>query len=59
MVGELAKARAYRRQLGAQLFHLRRERPRGGTLRQGIERKLKQRIPQIKGISSPQLLPLA
>ena len=29
------------------------------TLRQGIERKLKQRIPQIKGISSPQLLPLA
>lgn len=28
------------------------------TLRQGIERKLKQRIPQIKGISSPQLLPL-
>lgn len=29
------------------------------TLRQGIERKLKQRIPQIKGISSPQLLPLS
>lgn len=29
------------------------------TLRQGIERKLKQRIPQIKGISSPQLLPRA
>ena len=29
------------------------------TLRQGIERKLKQRIPQIKGISSPQLTPLA
>lgn len=29
------------------------------TLRQGIERKLKQRIPQIKGISSPQLAPLA
>jgi Fe-S cluster biogenesis protein NfuA/rhodanese-related sulfurtransferase/glutaredoxin len=29
------------------------------TLRQGIERKLKQRIPQIKGISSPQLVPLA
>ena len=27
------------------------------TLRQGIERKLKQRIPQIKGISSPQLAP--
>lgn len=27
------------------------------TLRQGIERKLKQRIPQIKGISSPQLQP--
>jgi Fe-S cluster biogenesis protein NfuA/rhodanese-related sulfurtransferase/glutaredoxin len=29
------------------------------TLRQGIERKLKQRIPQIKGIASPQLTPLA
>lgn len=29
------------------------------TLRQGIERKLKQRIPQIKGISSPQLQPSA
>ncbi len=29
------------------------------TLRQGIERKLMQRIPQIKGISSPQLAPLA
>lgn len=29
------------------------------TLRQGIERKLKQRIPQIKGISSPQLQPTA
>ncbi len=27
------------------------------TLRQGIERKLKQRIPQIKGIRSPQLVP--
>ena len=27
------------------------------TLRQGIERKLKQRIPQLKGISSPQLTP--
>jgi Fe-S cluster biogenesis protein NfuA len=27
------------------------------TLRQGIERKLKQRIPQIRGISSPQLAP--
>lgn len=27
------------------------------TLRQGIERKLKQRIPQIRGISSPQLTP--
>jgi Fe-S cluster biogenesis protein NfuA/rhodanese-related sulfurtransferase/glutaredoxin len=29
------------------------------TLRQGIERKLKLRIPQIKGIASPQLTPLA
>ena len=29
------------------------------TLRQGIERKLKLRIPQIKGISSPQLVPLS
>ncbi len=28
------------------------------TLRQGIERRLKQKIPQIKGISSPQLQPL-
>ena len=27
------------------------------TLRQGIERKLKQRIPQLKGITSPQLTP--
>src|SRR5690606_23732911 len=27
------------------------------TLKQGIERKLKQQIPQIKGITSPQLAP--